>query len=142
MSRSVSYASGAEVVIYSYVDDVYDDEDVYDDFLSQLAFDDAVENLVYNSINAFPSLSRCDEWLGREDHAILQNNLVYIGISSYMNLVSVWVVPKEDEYYALAVNFAKQIENRLNNIVADSFGVRLNKVGSFSNGESFYSKAA
>jgi hypothetical protein len=141
MGRSVSYANGSEVVIYSYIEPVIDDEDNYDEFLTQLAWDDAIYNLKYEAKEAFPSLEDCDEWLGREDHAILENNLVYIGISEYMNIVSVWVVPKEDEHYAFGVSFAKKIEAKLNEVVKSAFGLRLNQVGRFSNGEAVFSKA-
>jgi hypothetical protein len=34
--------------------------------------------------------------------------------------------------------FARQIEDKLKNIVKDVFGARLSKVGTFSNGESVY----
>ena len=141
MGRSVSYANGSEVVIYSHVDAVYDDDGNYDDFLSQLAWDDAIDNLKYEAQEAFPSLEVCDEWLDREDHAILENQLVYIGVSEYCGLVSIWVVPKEDEHYAFGVAFANKIEAKLNQIVKNAFGLRLNQVGRFSNGEAVFNVA-
>ena len=141
MGRSVSYANGSEVVIYSYIEPVIDDEDNYDEFLTQLAWDDAIYNLKYEAKEAFPSLEECDEWLGREDHAILENKLVYVGLSEYMNIISVWIVPKDNEYYSLAVYSANQMKEKLEEIVERAFGLRLNQVGRFSNGEAVFSKA-
>lgn len=140
MGRSVSYARGSEVVIYSHVDDVFDDEGNYDEFSSQFAFDSALEYLVDSSLEAFPSLEKCDKWLGREDHALLENKLVYVGLSEYCGLISVWVVPKDDEYYAFGVAFANKIKSKLNQVVENAFGVRLNKVGQFSNGEAVFNQ--
>jgi hypothetical protein len=141
MGRSVSYANGSEVVIYAHVEEVYDDEDNYDEFGTQFAWDCAIENLVDYSTEAFPSLNTCDEWLGREDHAILENKLVYVGVSEYCGLVSVWVVPKDNEYYALGVASANNMKAKLEQIVQNAFGVRLNQIGRFSNGEAVFSKA-
>ena len=141
MGRSVSYANGSEVVIYSHVDNVFDDEGNFDEFETQYAFDSAIEYLKDSLLEAFPSLNACDEWLDREDHAILENKLVYIGISEYCGLVSVWVVPKDNEYYALGVASANNMEAKMNEIVNQAFGVRLNKVGHFSNGEGVFSVA-
>jgi hypothetical protein len=142
MGRSVSYANGSEVVIYAHVEAVYDDEDNYDEFESQFAWDCSLEYLVDNSLEAFPSLNQCNQWLGREDHAILENKLVYVGVSEYCGLVSVWVVPKDNDYYALGVASANNMKTKLEQIVQDAFGVRLNKVGHFSNGEAVFNKAA
>jgi len=139
MGRSVSYASGSEVVLYSYVE--YTD----DEYIDQINFDDCVENLQYALSKSFPSLVESDEWVGREDRALVENDLVYIGLSEYCGVVSVWVKPKEDDYYSYVKNFgvryARQIENKLKQIVNDAFGIRLLKTGTFSNGESIYSQA-
>lgn len=137
MGRSVSYANGSEVVLYSYFE--YDNED---DYFAQSAFDDCVENLQSSVIAAFPSLCESDEWVGREDRALAENDLVYVGMSEYCGVVSVWVKPKENDYYAYVQNFgprfARQMEKKLKDIVKNVFGVRLSKMGTFSNGESVY----
>jgi hypothetical protein len=141
MGRSVSFASGSEVILYAHVDAVYDDEGNFDDFLSQLAWDDAIENLSSGCLEAFPSLEVCDEWLDREDHAILENKLLYIGVSEYCGLVSIWVVPKDNEYYALGVASANNMKAKLEQVVQEAFGVRLNQIGRFSNGEALFQAA-
>lgn len=136
MGRSVSYASGSEVVLYSYF------ESADDEYLDQMNFDVCVDNLQESLIATFPSLMQSEEWIGREDRALAENDLVYVGMSEYCGVVSVWVKPKESDYYAYVQNFgprfARQMENKLKKIVKDVFGVRLSKMGTFSNGESVY----
>lgn len=139
MGRSVSYASGSTVVKYAYFE--YDDEDSY---FVQEAFDDTLDYLKSQLTEAFPSLSETDTWLGREDHALVENNLVYIGLSEYCGLVSVWVKPKEDDhgYTNFGVRWAQQIEDKLEKIIKNAFGYSLSKVGHMSNGEGVFSKNA
>jgi len=136
MGRSVSYASGSEVVLYSYF------ESTDDEYMDQMNFDDCIDNLQASLIATFPSLMQSEEWVGREDRAFAENDLVYVGMSEYCGVVSVWVKPKESDYYAYVQNFgprfARQMENKLKKIVKDVFGVRLSKMGTFSNGESVY----
>jgi hypothetical protein len=140
MGRSVSFANGSEVIIYSHIEDIYDDDDNFDEYATQDNFDSAVEYLKETTIEAFPSLSECNVWLGNEDHAILENQLVYIGLSEYCGLISVWVVPKDDELYAFGVAFAQKIKSKLNNIVKNAFGIQLKQVGRFSNGEALFER--
>jgi len=139
MGRSVSYASGSEVVKYAHFE--YDDADSYS---VQEDWDDTVDYLKSQLTEAFPSLSECDDWIGREDRALAENDLVYIGLSEYCGLVSVWVKPKDGDYgYTnnFGVRWARQIEDKLEKIIANVFGFNLNKVGTFSNGESVFEKA-
>lgn len=136
MGRSVSYAPGSEIVLYSYV------ENTGDDHLDQIIFDDCVEYLQSSLIESFPSMYESDEWVGREDRALTENRLVYVGISEYCGAISVWVKPKTSDYddyvQSFGSRFARQIEDKLKIIVKDVFGVRLSKAGTFSNGESVY----
>jgi hypothetical protein len=134
VGRSVSYANGSEVILYTHFN--YDE----DEFVNELNWEDSIGNLVYGVKRKFKSFDTCDEWLGREDKAILENSLAYIGVSEYCGLVSVWVKPKDDETYNLGVNFAHKIRKNLEKIVENSFGVRLVKVGHFSNGECLFEK--
>jgi len=53
-----------------------------------------IDELTSGFQKAFPSLKECDQWLDREDHAILENGHVWIGVSEYEGTVSVWCVPK------------------------------------------------
>ena len=139
MSRSVSYANGSEVVLYSYL------EVGSDDYPDDFAYEDAIEALRYGLKKAFPTMEDCEEWLGREDLAIAENRFVYVGVSEYCGLVSIWVKPKEDDYLPYVGNFAPTyalgLENKLKDVVRGAFGMRLNKVGAFSNGEALFEPA-
>lgn len=127
MGRSVSYASGSIAIAYSHTD-INDNE-----FFESTFFDDVIEDVRQHSNSLWPSLSNCDKWLGREDHAILENDHCYIGVSEYCGLVSTWLVPKEENN--LSVAWCNQISNKF----MKSFST-LNKVGQFSNGESFFER--
>jgi hypothetical protein len=121
MGRSVSTPSEAVQTAFASTD--IDDE--YD-------FRDAIDNLKGVAQHRMPSLYSCDEWIGREDHAILQNDHAYIGVSEYCGLVAVWVVPKDG---ALAEHWCSQINLRP---LAECFGQGLRRQGTFSNGEAIF----
>lgn len=123
MGRSVSFANGSLIVAYTYVEWELDETYEWDWF---------VEGTVDAAKKAWPSFTECSKWLGREDHAILENSLGYIGLSCYASLVSVWFAPK-DEYADLAARFANQISPKFQRL----FGT-LHKVGAMSNGEGVY----
>lgn len=166
MGRSVSYATGSKWVLYCHPG-LYDPEPCYgcaaesgavnpdcevcngageidaDYDTCRWRWDEFVDGLRAAFKRAFPSMYDCDEWLGREDHALLENGHAYIGVSEYMGLVSVWCVPKEDMYgneSPLAARWCESIESKAEDLV-DSIATRLVRVGTFSNGESLYLKA-
>ncbi len=128
MSRGVSYATGSEIIVYETL------QECEDEWESRQEWDAYVDCLKSRLKDKYSSLEECDKWLDREDHAILENYLVYIGISEYCGVVSIWVVPK-DGNYTLAMNWIETIKNGFNN----SFG-ELIKIGHASNGEAFYRK--
>lgn len=107
-------------------------EDFWEDFVSELRT---------TLRGAFPSLVEEDEWLGREDHALLANQLVYIGVSEYCGLVSLWCAPVEDS--PLAERWARSIEAKVQALWDDMATVRsLNLMGRFSNGEALFQARA
>ncbi len=148
MGRSVSTPYDAEVTVFLYPElESFDENEKYDEYLSQLNWQDFTIDLEEVLKTKYKSLTKCDEWLGREDHAFLENELVYVGLSEYCGVVAVWIVPKDGEFYTsrsekanLAVNFCKQIEKGFEKLLGDTFGTRLNRVGRFSNGEAVYKR--
>ena len=120
MGRSVSYAKGSIAIAYSY-------------FESENEFDFVIENMQQHAMSIWTSLSACDKWLGREDHAVLENAHCYMGLSEYCGLVSYWIVPKEDN------NLSKAWCNSIANKFKSAFGT-INKVGTFSNGEAVFER--
>lgn len=132
MGRSVSYPSGAAQVVYADASDIEDSDD----------FSWHVESLQEAGKLLFKSMSDCDDWVGREDRAVLENRLARIGVSEYCGLVAVWALPKTDDYgndNPLAIRWAETINLAP---LAECFGRRLTRLGTFSNGEGVYQRAA
>ena len=128
MGRSVSYANGSVAVCYN---DVSDFEDSWE-------WDDFIEYIKESAKSAFPSLDDCAQWLGREDHAILENSHCFIGISEYCGLAAIWLVPKDSgDRPELAESWCAQVTPKFNK----TFG-ELRKIGTFSNGESVFERIA
>ena len=127
MGRGVSYANGSVIIKYRHID--MEDEYEYEDLKANLSCD---------LMAKYKSLSECEKWLGNEDLAILENDLVYIGLSEYCGVVSLWVVPKENlnnQELNLALSWCRKVEK---NIFKDY--ATLSRVGGFSDGTSVYTK--
>ena len=120
---SVSVPSGAEVVTYI---DICELTDEYE-------YEDMLLNIRETLKDKMPSLQDCNKWIDREDNAILENELVYIGVSSYGDIMSLWVVPKE-QYLDLAYNWTNKIAQHVTKL-GD-----LTKQGTMSNGVSVYNR--
>lgn len=134
MSRSVDYLSNAETVIFFTVEGLeeYGDNGNYDDFMMNLLCEIKARLKSYDDANT---------WEGREVHIILDNRLCNIGISEYCGCWSLSVAPKDDNYdnsYNLSRNHAGQIRKTLEKCLVNSGAKILNKLGTFSNGESVY----
>jgi len=124
MSRSVSYANNSVWVFYSHVD-----------FEERWEWDDYVDDLKESIMSRYPSMDPCDKWLGREDHAILENAHAYIGLSEYCGLVSIWCAPKGNS--GLHQHWAESIGSGVMRLIDN----RLVKVGVFSNGEAIFQRS-
>jgi hypothetical protein len=149
MGRSVSYLNNAEFVLYFPAPNGLDENGEYNEDLANLEWDCMMDNLTFEIMNKLPSYYKVEEWDNRETRIFLQNKLCNIGISEYCGLVSLSVAPiNRDCQYSdsqYKENFAKQharkIKKTLQKIIDDSGLTRLNKIGSFSNGECLYQKA-
>lgn len=159
MGRSVSYPRDtliltfstyetAEEVTQELIDAGIYEQDQLGDFIpNDFAFDYLLEDFIETCKAEWPSLRPCDEWLDHEDHAVLCNGLVKIGLSEYCGLVSYWVVAQDDlhadawyghpDRTALAARWADQIRPKF----VAYFG-RLRKLGNMSNGEGVYERIA
>lgn len=110
----------------------------------QWEFDLLLDDLRYVMRDAFPSLDTCDEWIDREDHAVLENRYCHIGVSEYCGLVAVWVSEKDGPWYgdagweALRDHWLRLITPRFRKAASSLFADPLVKVGTFSNGEAFF----
>jgi hypothetical protein len=155
MGRSVSYPSNTAAVCFRDVSSfgyVMDEDgnvtDEHDEWQGQDDWDWFVESIKNDATEKWSSFSECDEWVGREDHAILENNFAYIGVSEYCGLAAVWLLPKteallntgysEDSAMAnLSENWCKRIAKNFEKL----FGEYV-KVAVMSNGEGVYKKVA
>lgn len=128
MGRSVSVPREAIARAYTYIEE----DDLQD-------FDFIIEDFQESVKSLFPSFVECDKWLGREDHAVLENNFAYAGISEYCGLVCYWMVLKQDvedvesSSLGLAQRWACQVTKKF----VDTFGTLI-KLGTFSNGEAVF----
>ena len=146
MGRSVNYLDNSEVVLYFPLDNEYNEEGEFDEFLSEMNWDDIIDNLCYEIKAKLPSYYDVkDKWGNRETRIILENNLCSIGISEYCGLVSLSVAPKNNEYDAWHESFAlrhvRQIEGTLEKVLCELGLKNLHKVGTFSNGEAVFELA-
>lgn len=97
---------------------------------------------------AFPSLSSCDSWLDREDHALLENRFCHIGISEYCGVVAVWLVGKEPDWRdgpgweALRDRWLASVRPRFEKLANSILPSAMVRMGTFSNGESVYHRLA
>ncbi len=162
MGRSVSYATGAQVVTFRHLEPIETiceacddncqidgetcaecegtgtverDQD-FDDF--EQVIDDFRDHLKH----LFPSVQDVDEWIDREDHVLAENKLARFGVSEYCGLVSYWIVPKEtprewDYYGPFVAPLAKRWIASISDKFVAAFG-ELSKVGNLSNGEGVY----
>lgn len=175
MGRSVSYATGSKWVLYAHLDrdegrifacrkcgheherdDATEPDECeecgnvgftcHERYPDWLVWDDFLGNLRATFKAAFRSLEACEEWLDREDRAVLENRHVWIGVSEYCGLVSVWCKPKDGDWRndyqtsPLALHWAESIEAKAARLL-DGFTTRLNRLGTFSNGEGVYTRA-
>jgi hypothetical protein len=147
MGRSVSYLNNAVIVLYfPFEGNESNDAGEYDEFLSQMNWDDMIDSLQCAIKRKLPSYYETDKWGNRETRIILENNLCSIGISEYCGLCSLSVAPKNnicDESWGeeFALHHAGQIEKTLRKVLDDLGLKRLNKMGTFSNGEAVFQKA-
>lgn len=125
MARSVSYPSDSLIVCFQEIEEE-EKENYYD----------TIEDTQERCLEKFPSLTYVSKWIGREDLAILENTLCYIGLSQYGSLMTIWVVPRSDlepSQLNLAVGWCDRIRGKFEAM----FG-QLRKIGTASNGESFF----
>jgi hypothetical protein len=148
MGRSVSYPSDCTKVCFQDISrqGYESDEGDYDEVLGMFDWDDFVADLKDTATGRWTSLEECDEWLGDEDHAILENDFCYIGVSTYCGCAAVWLRSKaddlRDDYYPELQSKANLAEHWCDSI-ADKFEElfgEYRKIATFSNGEAVFEK--
>jgi hypothetical protein len=154
MGRSVSYQSGAAVILYFSPDITGKNEDgEFNQDLFSEEHDDLRCNIISSIKAKYKSFYLIDRQEARnfssdrECWPILSNDLVTIYLSEYCGLYSLSIVPnnraKRDGYRfdtteALAKKFASQISKGLDKIIDECGGRPASLIGRASNGEAFY----
>lgn len=130
MGRSVSVPSDAVTTVYIALDDDFDPDFGWDDFIED------VRNVVKEK---YPSFVDDDKWVGREDRSILVNTYARIVVAEYCGLVSISIVP-DDHWNTshLTKAWCDRIARSWHRYMTKRFGRALTKLGSASNGESFF----
>jgi hypothetical protein len=151
MGRSVSYANDSLLVAYAewwqpdpaYIADErvdLEEPDYYPE-PDQDEFQWWADWVQETACTYWPSFAPIEQWLDREDKAIAENDLGYIGVSEYCGVASVWFTPKPNSWeYSdthnreqLARGFAVKIAARFYATFAT-----LDRIGGFSDGTSYY----
>ena len=69
-----------------------------DDFWRE-EWENSLEQFISDFTQKFKSFSRCDEWIGGDNRAILENGLFYIAIADNEWSIAIKLIQKEQEYY-------------------------------------------
>lgn len=128
MGRSVNYLTRATQVIYLQLNQEDDDPFAWDSFMNDIT--EILQELL-------PSLSDANRWDGNETAIFLQNNIAEFGVSEYCGLVSLSARPlagKEN----LGERWLAQAWPKINQTLKKYRYSPMDRVGSFSNGESIY----
>jgi hypothetical protein len=132
MSRTVATARNSTSIVYLPVS--FDEtEQVY----SICDWQELIEDVRDCIQEKYSSFHECDRWDSNEVHVILENRFAYVTISEYCGLVSVCLVPKDNE--PLAESWCYNINQRWSLRLNKRFG-GLRKIGTASNGEAFFER--
>jgi len=127
MGRSIEVPRDAISVSYRWIDEG-----------DEFAYDDLVEDVQAVLMDRFNSLELDNRWLPypcRETRAVLENGLIRVCVSEYCGLVAISVIPRDDAPRGMAERDGLLVGR----YIEDKFG-ELRKQGTFSNGESFYTR--
>ena len=136
MGRGVMTVSDAVQIVYLEID--------YD--IDEWMLEDELE-YIRDTIKAkYKSFEDANTWDGREELRVLENELAKVIVCSYMNVVSINLVPFDlsgmyNWGYTDATPLAEHWCNQIAKGFAELFPGRLIKQGTFSNGVSVYKRA-
>jgi hypothetical protein len=124
------------------------DEVEFDQLQSEMDWEDFEYEVVRILQKYMPSMEKPykPRWDGNEVRIILENSLAEIGLSCYYSVVSLAIRPHEDAEYSkrgIQEKWISQVWPKVDKALADSFpNSVLNRLGTMSNGESVYARAA
>ena len=88
----------------------------YDEFESELVWDEVLWELKDGLKKRFHSFTECNEWISRERHAILENNLFYVCVQDNEWSTAVMLIQKEHWCYDLSGLQSKHYQTYLDGI--------------------------
>ncbi len=134
MGRGVSTPTDAIATVF-----------LHREFEEQYEWDEFLDDLRSIVREKYPSFQDYDRWIGREDHAILENGHACITVSSYCGVVAICLVPAEypqTDTPELARAWCEQVEASWEAYVESRYhDETMTPIGTASNGETFYQKA-
>ena len=148
MARSVNYLGNALGVTYFHTAPENFENDLEFSYENEAEFtwDDFVGNITASLQANYGSFDTVKHrWDGRETRIILENNHAEIGISEYCGLASVSIRIRESDYtnYQLAEGWINRAwPGMVKAMEENTYHTHLRKIGTASNGESFYEKIA
>lgn len=72
---------------------------IQDDELQREEWENSLHEFINDFTQKFKSFSECNEWINREDRAILENKLFYIAITNNEWSIAIKLIQKEQGYY-------------------------------------------
>lgn len=135
MGRSVSTHRHAIETVYIHPE--------FEEGTEEWAWNDFIEDLQENVLpTIFPSLTKCDRWIDREDHIIMENGRCEISVSEYCGLVAVCLAPLDPDS-ALDVAWCERASHNFKIKLNKMFGKSaLTPIGRASNGEQFFTQVS
>lgn len=101
----------------------------YDEIISEMNLEDFKCNFESAIVTRFKSFSPCDEWIGRYQHAILENDLFYIAYEDNEWSVAVELLQKEDPYGDSLVGLQKKHYQTYLNGMRDALFKMFDEIG-------------
>ena len=129
MGRSVSTLRDSVINLYADITHISDSQE----------FEDLIDNIRYEISARYKNMKRTFEHEG-ENLIICENGLLEIAISEYCGLLSLSIRAKEGKTKHLGVSTALKMEAYLQKLLKDYTEGVYTKAGTFSNGESVYTK--
>ena len=71
----------------------YEDDDFWEE-----DWGNSLEQFISDFTQRFKSFSKCDEWISRDDRAILENKLFYVAVADNEWSVAIKLIQKEQKY--------------------------------------------
>jgi len=112
MGRGIYYNHNAVVTIHIDSSEWCEEED--QEFFGPEIWRETMDTLLEAIEKRWPSFSKCDRWVGREEHAMMENYHAELVVYEYCGMTSIALVPRDDaESPELATHWCEQIATGL-----------------------------